>query len=312
MSFSERRRQEFLSEQHWLQEVVDIPKVLSMHASGPSGAADSEAEGWTLSLQSIARIRYEYLSLKYTAGEPINSLRADLEAVVAAHETATEQLRQYERNPNAMGLDIGSFDGYCPCLGLIGLCYLLHRRDLLPRIAAFLDGPDKANAGMDFLIEEFLAYAPMERYVCNTLLAMKPFESLADAMSTDDNEAALKNLHRFLERWYKDLAGAAWHNTTSPKAKPVTSLTGHLRQEQPSYYWASRTIAPCTLSPTTRRIWLPGPRQPQGYKGMGIPRQPSPCDESQDRWSGHPAEGCRTIRPTTVGISSSAERRITP
>jgi len=105
MSFSERRRQEFLSEQHWLQEVVDIPEVISMHASGPSGAADSEAEGWTLSLQSIARIRYEYLSLKYTAGEPIDSLRADLEAVVTARETATEQLRQYERNPNAIGLD---------------------------------------------------------------------------------------------------------------------------------------------------------------------------------------------------------------
>lgn len=219
MSFSERRRQEFLSEQHWLQEVVDIPEVLSMHASGPSGAADSEAEGWTLSLQSIARIRYEYLSLKYTAGEPIDSLRADLEAVVTAHETATEQLRQYERNPNAIGLDIGSFDGYCPCLGLIGLCCLLHRRDLLPRIAALLDGPDKANAGMDFLIEEFLAYAPMERYACNTLLAMKPFESLADAMSTDDNEAALKNLHRFLERWYKDLAGAAWHNAHKSKGQ---------------------------------------------------------------------------------------------
>lgn len=57
-SFSERRRQESLSKQHWLQEVVDIPEVLSMHASGPSAAAASAAERWTLSLQSIARIRY--------------------------------------------------------------------------------------------------------------------------------------------------------------------------------------------------------------------------------------------------------------
>ncbi|WP_064573424.1 PoNe immunity protein domain-containing protein [Cupriavidus gilardii] len=219
LSFSERRRQDFLSEQHWLQEVIDIPEVLSMHASGPSGAADSEAEGWTLSLQSIARIRYEYLSLKYTAGEPIHSLRADLDAVVTAHEAATEQLRKYERNPNAIGLDIGSFDGYCPCVALIGLCYLLDRRDVLPRIAALLDGQDKANAGMDFLIEELLAYAPMDRYACDTLLAPKPFESLADAMSTDDNEAALKDLHRFLGRWYRDLAGAPWHNTHKSKGQ---------------------------------------------------------------------------------------------
>jgi len=82
-----------------------------------------------------------------------------------------------------------------------------------------LDGRDNANAGIDLLIEEFLAYAPMERYACDTLLAMKPFQSLADAMSTDDNEAALKDLQRFLERWYTDLAGAAWHNTHKSKGQ---------------------------------------------------------------------------------------------
>ncbi|WP_456282651.1 DUF1911 domain-containing protein [Cupriavidus sp. JZ107] len=70
-----------------------------------------------------------------------------------------------------------------------------------------------ANQPLDFVIEEFLAYAPLDRYECDVLLATKPFATLADAMSTDDNVAALKELQKFLKRWYKDLAAAPWHDT---------------------------------------------------------------------------------------------------
>lgn len=156
---------------------------------------------------------FDQLTLRYTAGEAIDPLRQELEHVVAGYERAMQHLRKYERDPNASGVDIGSFDGYCPCLALISLCYLLHRRNLLPRIAEMLDGPNKTNTGMDFVIEEFLAYAPLDRYECDVLLATKPFGSLADAMSTDNNVAALKELQKFLKRWYKDLAAAPWHDT---------------------------------------------------------------------------------------------------
>ena len=135
---------------------------------------------------------------------------------MAAYERYAEKLRAYENDPDAMALPIGSFDGYCPYIGLIGLSYLLHRRDLLPRVAGLIDGPNKINAGIDWLIEEMLAFAPMERYTSEIFLAPRPFETLADAFSTDDNEESLKHLQRFLKRWYKDLAAAPWHDTHKP------------------------------------------------------------------------------------------------
>ncbi|WP_254600052.1 PoNe immunity protein domain-containing protein [Cupriavidus gilardii] len=213
MNFNDKRRQQFLNEKSYRTAYKDLSDVIELLESAPAGSGRNEAEGWLVSYRMAAQHIFDKLTLRYTAGEAIDPLRQELEHVVARYERATQRLRKYERDPNASGFDIGSFDGYCPCLALISLCYLLHRRDLLPRIAEMLDGPDKTNAGMDFVIEEFLAYAPLDRYECDVLLATKPFGSLADAMSTDDNVAALKELQKFLKRWYKDLAAAPWHDT---------------------------------------------------------------------------------------------------
>ncbi|KAA6125207.1 PoNe immunity protein domain-containing protein [Cupriavidus cauae] len=223
MDFQEKRRQRFLNEKNYQTACLELAEGIKLLESAPAGSGRSEAEGWLISYRVVAEDRLNLLTLRYTAGEPIETLRTELDDVVAAHERATRYLREYEGDPNAVGFDIGSFDGYCPCVGLIGLCFLLHRRDLLPRVAEMLDGPDKTNVGMDFLIEEFLAYTPLDRYECDILLATKPFASLADAMSTEDNDAALSELQRFLKRWYKDLAAAPWHD-------------GHKSPTQAGYY----------------------------------------------------------------------------
>lgn len=212
MDFQAKRRQRFLNEASYQTACHELTEGIQLLESAPAGSGRSKAEGWLISYRVVAEDLLNLLTLRYTAGERIETLRTDLENVVAAHERATRQLRAYEGDPNSVGFDIGSFDGYCPCVGLISLCYLLHRRDLLPRIAEMLDGPDKTNGGMDFLIEELLAYAPLDRYECDVLLATKPFAALADAMSTEDNAAALSDLQKFLKRWYKDLAAAPWHD----------------------------------------------------------------------------------------------------
>ncbi|MBB3015338.1 PoNe immunity protein domain-containing protein [Cupriavidus alkaliphilus] len=222
VNFHERRRQQFLSESNYQRSLEEIPKGIDLFESTPAGSGSSEAEGWLISYRMVAFDLFNLLVLRYTGGEPIEPMRAELEKVVVAHERATKQLRMYYEDPNAIGFQIDSFDGYCPCLGLISLCFLLHRRDLLPRIAELLDGPDKTNVGADFLIEDFLSYAPMDRYESDTLLATRPFESLADAMDSTDNEDALRHLQKFLKRWYKDLAGAPWHNAHKPDAEGRT------------------------------------------------------------------------------------------
>ncbi|MEC3766282.1 MULTISPECIES: PoNe immunity protein domain-containing protein [Cupriavidus] len=223
MNFQAKRRQKFLSEENYHLALAEIPQGIELLRSGPAGSGASQAEGWLISYRMIASDLFNLLVLKYTGGEPLEDLCDDLERVVVAHESATRQLRDYHQDPNAIGFRVDSFDGYCPCLGLISLCYLLRRRDLLPRIAGLLDGPDNTNVAADFLIEEFLSYAPMDRYESHTLLATKPFESLADAMDAADNDDALRHLQKFLKRWYKDLVGAPWYDTHKPDAQGRTS-----------------------------------------------------------------------------------------
>lgn len=222
MNFHVKRRQQFLSEKNYQIALKEIPQGIKLFESEPAGSGSSEAEGWLISYRMIAFDLFNLLVLKYTGGESIEAMRSELEGVVEGYERATNQLREYSRDPNASGFQVDSFDGYCPCLGLISLCYLLHRRDLLPRVAELLDGPDKNNVGMDFLIEDFLSYAPMDRYESDTLLVTEPFESLADAMDSADNKDALKHLRKFLKRWYKDLAGAPWHDAHKPDAQGRT------------------------------------------------------------------------------------------
>lgn len=222
VNFHERRRQQFLSEDNYGARWRKFHGEIDLLESTPARSGSSSAEGWLISYRVVASDLFDLLVLKYTAGEAIEPMRVELERVVAAYERATSQLRLHHEDRNAAGFQIDSFDGYCPCLGLISLCFLLHRRDLLPRIAGLLDGPDQANAGADFLIEEFLSYAPMDRYESDTLLVTKPFESLADAMDSSDNEAALGHLQKFLGRWYRDLAGAPWHDAHKPDAQGRT------------------------------------------------------------------------------------------
>lgn len=222
MSFQAKRRQKFLSEENYRLALDEIPQGIELLRSGRAGSGDSLEEGWLISYRIIASDIFNLLVLKYTGGEALESLCDDLERVVEACEASTRQLRDFHKEPNAIGFQIDSFDGYCPCLGLISLCYLLRRRDLLPRIAGLLDGPDNANVAADFLIEEFLSYAPMDRYESHILLATKPFESLADAMDAADNDDALRHLQKFLKRWYRDLAGAPWYDTHKPDAQGRT------------------------------------------------------------------------------------------
>ncbi len=216
MTLRETRRQQFLVENHFRIMHTALKESISYFDRNPVGSGVDEVHRLALARMSSANDRLILLTLHYTAGQPIEPLRDELEDVVAAYERYAEKQRAYENDPDAMAFPIGSFDGYCPYIGLIGLCYLLHRRDLLTRVAELVDGPGKSNAGIDWLIEEMLAFAPMERYTSEIFLAPKPFETLADAFSTEDNGESLKHLQRFLKRWYKALAAAPWHDTHKP------------------------------------------------------------------------------------------------
>ncbi|TXI99999.1 MAG: DUF1911 domain-containing protein [Aquabacterium sp.] len=224
MQFHEKRRQQFLSERQYLAELTRLPSSIAYFAAHPVGSGATALHRDMLARLTSAEECFDHLALRYTAGDPIEPLRSDLEKVIAAYERYADLLWQYtaDRNEPTFAFDV--LDDYCQLMQLVGLCFLLHRRDLLPRIAAMQDGVDaigqtgQGMGGADWVFEEFmsLAIGPENRYESETIHWDKPYEALADALSSVDNDAALGDLDRFLKRWYKDLSGTAWHDSHKP------------------------------------------------------------------------------------------------
>jgi hypothetical protein len=219
MSFHLQRRQQFLGESYYLQTMKEIPAVIEMFTKAPAGSGDTEAEGWAISARRIAANRFEELFLLYTAGEAIEPLRHRLETVVAAYERYGDLLWKNTQDRNEPVFQFAVLDEYCQLMQLIGLCFLLHRRDLLPRIAAMQDGEGgKSNGGADTLFEELMAYGlgPETRFESDWLCHKKPYEPLFHGLTETTPAKGLKELDLFLKHWYKDLAGTGWHDSHKP------------------------------------------------------------------------------------------------
>lgn len=220
MQFHERRRQQFLGETYYQTAVPVIKESIQYFALNPYGSGSSQLQKDLLARRSSAESRFDLLFLHYTAGEPIELLREELEHVIAAYERYGEYLWKYtgDRNEPVFGFVV--LDEYCQLMQLIGLCFLLHRRDLLPRLAALQDGLDavgqdgEGNGGTDTLYEEFMAHGlgPESRYESDWLCCTKPYAALFHAMTETSNATRLKELNIFLKHWYKDLAGTGWHD----------------------------------------------------------------------------------------------------
>ena len=83
--FDEKRRQMFLTEsffqnmdQHYRTSIPDFVETLS--------SVDNDADDMRRLSWAITDYSYKKLSLHYTAGEPLDDLRNELEGVVAAYE----------------------------------------------------------------------------------------------------------------------------------------------------------------------------------------------------------------------------------
>jgi Domain of unknown function (DUF1911) len=223
MLFHEKRRQQFLGEAMFRQSrayldraAIELEANLHENADYPDSLA-------RLSI-SIANDHFASFVLSYTVGDPIARLRGELESVLTKYERAGQYLWTSTNDRNEPVFTFTSLDDYCQLMQLTGLCFLLHRRDLLPRLAALQDGvdavgkPGDGNGGTDTLYEEFMAYGlgADVRYETDYLCCSKPYEPLFHAITETTPSAALKEIDRFLKRWYKDLSGTAWHDSHKP------------------------------------------------------------------------------------------------
>lgn len=224
VDFNRERRQQFLTENSYTTTAAVLAQGVAHFSIHPYGSGRDDGERSMLARMSAARDSFRLLLIRFTAGAPLEPLRQQLEQVVVAYERYGDLLWTYRKDRNEVVFEFTCIDDYCELMQLIGLCFLLHRRDLLPRIAALQDGLDAAgqdgegNGGTDTLYEEFMAHGvgAQARYDTDWLCCSKPYRPLFRALTEATSEGRLKQLDGFLKNWYKDLAGTGWHDSHKP------------------------------------------------------------------------------------------------
>jgi hypothetical protein len=223
MDFHRRRRQQFLVERYFEDQSAHFDSVLNDGDGLEANLQRAEKQsGWHSSLaRGVGFEKFNRLTLSYTAGESIESLRDELEQVIAAYERYGDLLWKYRQDRNEVVFEFTSLDDYCQLMQLIGLCFLLHRRDLLPRLAALQDGEQgTSNGGADVIYEEFMihVFGAQRRFQTEHACQVRPYENLFYALTEPGQPEQLNELNLFLKHWYKDLAGTGWHDSHKPDA----------------------------------------------------------------------------------------------
>lgn len=206
--FSNRRRQRFISEQYfkWLSDFLTGSIDTWSKNLPANGTEDSKR---AVAASRRANNRFTLLLLRYTAGEPIEPLRSELDLILADYEEyAKFQSREFE-SPNWPPFLLGELKDYERAMQLIGLCYLLHRRDLLPRIAALEDPSYRAQ---DTLYEDLLAYG-LEGRTDVDVWFHESYRDCINSVYGDSDEESLTDLNSYLENWYSSMSGVDWHDS---------------------------------------------------------------------------------------------------
>lgn len=218
-----KRRQIFLDFGYYTETYPLFEKSIHRFQTTAAGTGRNQQESWVHSKMYVASDAWDRFLFGYTAGHPILALRDELEAVIHAIEIYAAALRDWHGDERYPPFMLDELDHYEQLMQLIGLCYLLHRQDLLPRLAALQDG---WFAGEDVLYEDFLTFGLDSRYEAETLHFFKAYTDLHDSLYAEEEgkEAAQSHLLQYIKRWYKtSMKGLPWHDA-------------HLEPNQAGYY----------------------------------------------------------------------------
>lgn len=223
--FSTKRRQQFITEKYFLT-MKPMVEESYRYWSENVGEGDTPEEKKSLALMDSAQTALDLLLLHYTAGAPIEALRVQLGEVVEAYERYQKALGVFQEAPEMAPLGLDQLDDYERCMQLIGLCYLLHRRDLLPRIARL---EDPGYAGEDTLYEDLLSFELEGRFEVDAWYHDEPYRDLVNSLYRDTPAERLDDVQKYLKAWYPAFKSVPWHD-------------GHLRMTETDGdyfgYWA--------------------------------------------------------------------------
>ncbi|TXG99699.1 MAG: DUF1911 domain-containing protein [Rhodocyclaceae bacterium] len=209
-NFGARKRQKLLFETYyinflsWLDNLA-TPKIIesfTVNAENDAGLAQCHSGyGDTL---------FDLFKLKYTAGEPIESLKPLLQESVSQYEAQAEIERKIENEPEWPAFSLTSLDQYVRFVGLLSVAILLREQNLIPRIYSLIAGSGFDR--QDALIEELLSHYLPERPYLDEWYHDEPYRWLLDSTAGDTQEEKLADLKKYLVKWYGGMKGTGWYD----------------------------------------------------------------------------------------------------
>lgn len=206
--FHEHRRQQFLT-QPYLVNIEDALLNWNIQLRENLNLPELGSENLSLEAAQLADNAYMLLSIRYTAGIPIEELRAELTGVIEAYERYQKALGEYEQVPHMSPLGLDQLDDYERAMQILGLCVLLHRPDLLKRMANLIDPGYK---GQDTLYEDILAYYETGRTDLDEWYHEQPYTPLIEAMYEHDSGEATNKISDYCKNWYPAFKYVPWHD----------------------------------------------------------------------------------------------------
>jgi hypothetical protein len=206
--FSTQRRQRFISEPYykWLSR-FHANSIEEWSSILPANGTEEQKRAGAALFRADSR--FELLLLQYTAGEPIAPMREELGNVVAEYEQYADWQGKAFGRPDWPALRLSELGEYERAMQLIGLCFLLHRQDLLPRIAAVEDPLYRAR---DTLYEDLLGYG-MDGRADVDVWFHESYRDCINSMYGDSDEESLADLNSYLESWYSSMNSVDWHDS---------------------------------------------------------------------------------------------------
>ncbi len=213
--FSKNRRQKFLSEKDYVEEEDAYrygiqSRYESLSSDKPMAPGADSRLRWAIASKSL-----QLLLLNYTAGRPIEELKAQLPEIIERFDIYIQhEVSPRSKNPPenvADTLDITQLDAYVYVFWLLALCRLLGHAAFVPTIIGWVDKTREFTRGRDGLFENVVqALTGTHVEAPRVVLHAVPYRPLASATirAPEERPALVKE---FVETWYKGMKPTYWH-----------------------------------------------------------------------------------------------------
>ncbi|MDC8786107.1 PoNe immunity protein domain-containing protein [Roseateles koreensis] len=205
--FEESKRDWFLTEAGYLENLEYFPRAMAdPKLNDPINDLNEErfhrsGLSWDKCYNSV-----EYLILLYSAGEPVESLRAPADQVFAQFHRHKEMFPEWQ-------MLYWEPDAYQYTLWLLGLAVLFNKPQEVVHIRSWVaQWTEERDQDDPLLSLLFARYGAPVGPSLDGLMFEKPYQHLFDAFTAPDKAQAQKSLTAYLKTWYRGMKDCYWHD----------------------------------------------------------------------------------------------------